>query len=64
MTGRGSPSRHLPAACASTLAFCAAALVAARFLAHQIDRFVLASDRVRYWAPVLDPARLLSGLPR
>jgi len=42
----------------------AAAFVAAWFLAHQVDEFVLASDRVRYWAPVLDPARLLSGLPR
>jgi hypothetical protein len=42
----------------------AAAFVAVWFLAHQIDEFVLASDRVRYWAPVLDPARLLSGLPR
>ena len=42
----------------------AAAFVAAWFLAHQIDEFLLASDRARYWAPVLDPARLLSGLPR
>jgi hypothetical protein len=42
----------------------AAVFVAAWFLAHKVDEFVLASDRVRYWAPVLDPARLLSGLPR
>jgi hypothetical protein len=41
----------------------AAAFVAAWFLAHQMDEFLLASDRVRYWAPLLDPARLLSGLP-
>jgi hypothetical protein len=41
----------------------AAAFVAAWFLAHKTDEFLLASDRVRYWAPVLDPARLSSGLP-
>jgi hypothetical protein len=41
----------------------AAAFVAAWFLAHKTDEFLLASDRVRYWAPLLDPARLSSGLP-
>jgi hypothetical protein len=42
----------------------ASALVAAWFLAHKTDDFLLASDRLRYWAPVLDPARLSSGLPQ
>ncbi len=39
-------------------------LVCRGVLAHKVDEVVLASDRLRYWALVLDPARLLSGLPR